>query len=220
MENGTGGLAPARPLTWQVEYPGQDPEAQKDKLVWEVQVSERDVRALVPLVQVGAPPLPVSPPVPSLLRGALSPALPAGAGAAEHGPADRRPPRGAGDVGDGGGRGRRGRGDRAAGLRVGRQAGAAGERGPGPPGATPQGAASPLPLRVSPPQVADSCDAVFVGGKESRGARGARVDFWSRRLHASLLFTVWAPLLPLRIQLGDTTLEQLRGWRLPGATER
>lgn len=56
VENGTGGLAPgglARPLTWQVEYPGQDPEAQKDKLVWEIQVSERDVRALVPLVQVG-----------------------------------------------------------------------------------------------------------------------------------------------------------------------
>ncbi|NXU21123.1 T132A protein, partial [Pardalotus punctatus] len=51
VENGTGGLAPARPLTWQVEYPGQDPEAQKDKLVWEIQVSERDVRALVPLVQ-------------------------------------------------------------------------------------------------------------------------------------------------------------------------
>lgn len=55
VENGTGGLAPARPLTWQVEYPGQDPEAQKDKLVWEIQVSERDVRALVPLVQVGDP---------------------------------------------------------------------------------------------------------------------------------------------------------------------
>ncbi|NXX73356.1 T132A protein, partial [Spizella passerina] len=51
VENGTGGLAPARPLTWQVEYPGQDPEAQKDKLVWEIQVSERDIRALVPLVQ-------------------------------------------------------------------------------------------------------------------------------------------------------------------------
>lgn len=55
VENGTGGQAPARPLTWQVEYPGQDPEAQKDKLVWEVQVSEPDMRVLVPLVQVGAP---------------------------------------------------------------------------------------------------------------------------------------------------------------------
>ena len=75
VENGTGGLAPARPLTWQVEYPGQDPEAQKDKLVWEIQVSERDVRALVPLVQVGAPPpWPCSPPAP--WGNALSPALP------------------------------------------------------------------------------------------------------------------------------------------------
>lgn len=74
MENGTGGLAPARPLTWQVEYPGQDPEAQKDKLVWEIQVSERDVRALVPLVQVGAPP-PWTP-TPPLWGRELSPALP------------------------------------------------------------------------------------------------------------------------------------------------
>ncbi|NXN60640.1 T132A protein, partial [Rynchops niger] len=67
VENGTGGLAPARPLTWQVEYPGQDPEAQKDKLVWESQVADRDVRALVPLVQVGDTPtsIPHAPPAPS-----------------------------------------------------------------------------------------------------------------------------------------------------------
>lgn len=52
VENGTGGLASNRPVTWQVEYPGQDPEAEKDKMVWEIQVSERDVRALVPLVKV------------------------------------------------------------------------------------------------------------------------------------------------------------------------
>lgn len=43
------------------------------------------------------------------------------------------------------------------------------------------------------------------------------MDFWFRRLHASLLFTVWVPLLPLRIELTDTTLEQVRGWRVPGA---
>ncbi|XP_066853966.1 LOW QUALITY PROTEIN: transmembrane protein 132A [Anser cygnoides] len=166
VENGTGGLAPARPLTWQVEYPGQDPEAQKDKLVWEVQVSERDVRALVPLVQelelVNTAPLTGVPrAVPVTLV-----TVEAGGGVAE--------------------------------------------------------VTEPLGCESADKQVlqvADSCDAVFVGGKESRGARGARVDFWSRRLHASLLFTVWAPLLPLRIQLGDTTLEQVRGWRLPGATE-
>ncbi|KAL7991991.1 hypothetical protein Chor_016247, partial [Crotalus horridus] len=51
VENGTGALAATRPVTWQVEYPGQDPEAEKDKMVWEIQVSERDVRALVPLVK-------------------------------------------------------------------------------------------------------------------------------------------------------------------------
>ncbi|NXW51329.1 T132A protein, partial [Nyctiprogne leucopyga] len=166
VENGTGGLAPARPLTWQVEYPGQDPEAQKDKLVWEIQVSERDVRALVPLVQeleiLNTAPLtgvPRAVPVKLVM-------VEAGGGVTE--------------------------------LTE-------------PPGCE---SADKQVLQVS-----DTCDAVFVGGKESRGARGARVDFWSRRLHASLRFTVWAPLLPLRVQLGDTTLEQVRGWRLPGGPE-
>lgn len=46
-----------------------------------------------------------------------------------------------------------------------------------------------------------------------------RVDFWWRRLRASLRLTVWAPLLPLRVELSDTTLEQVRGWRVPGAAE-
>ncbi|KAM6274047.1 transmembrane protein 132A [Porphyrio hochstetteri] len=166
VENGTGGLAPVRPLTWQVEYPGQDPEAQKDKLVWEIQVSERDVRALVPLVQESeilntAPLTGVPRAVPVKLV-----AVEAGGGVAE--------------------------------LTE-------------PPGCE---SADKQVLQVS-----DACDMVFVGGKESRGARGARVDFWSRRLHASLRFTIWAPLLPLRVQLDDTALEQVRGWRLPGGPE-
>ncbi|NXP69774.1 T132A protein, partial [Ramphastos sulfuratus] len=166
VENGTGSLAPVRPLTWQVEYPGQDPEAQKDKLVWEVQVSERDVRALVPLVQeleiLNTAPLtgvPRSVPVRLVM-------VAAGGGITEL---------------------------------------------PDPPRCE---AADKQVLQVS-----DSCDAVFVGGKESRGARGARVEFWWRRLHASLSFSVWAPLLPLRVQLGDTVLEQVRGWRLPASTD-
>ncbi|NWY54658.1 T132A protein, partial [Chionis minor] len=159
VENGTGGLAPARPLTWQVEYPGQDPEAQKDKLVWEIQVSERDVRALVPLVQEleilnTAPLTGVPRAVPVKLV-----AVEAGGGVAE----------------------------------------------------------------LTEPPGCESADkqVLQVSGTpgESRGARGARVDFWSRRLHASLRFTVWAPLLPLRVQLGDTALEQVRGWRLPGGPE-
>lgn len=47
-----GGVAVTRPVTWQLEYPGQAPEAEKDKMVWEILVSERDIRALVPLAKV------------------------------------------------------------------------------------------------------------------------------------------------------------------------
>ncbi|NWR95468.1 T132A protein, partial [Furnarius figulus] len=161
VENGTGG--PARPLTWQVEYPGQDPESQKDKLVWEIQVAEREIRALVPLVQeleiLNTAPLTG---IPRVIPVKLV-AVEAGGGVSEL--------------------------------------------------ADPVGCESADKQVL---QVSDSCDMVFVGGRESRGARGARVDFWARRLHAELSFNVWAPLLPLRVQLGDPALEQLRGWRRPG----
>ncbi|XP_030416758.1 transmembrane protein 132A isoform X2 [Gopherus evgoodei] len=165
VENGTRGLASTRPVTWQVEYPGQDPEAEKDKMVWEIQVSERDVRALVPLVKeqeiVNTAPLT-----------GIPQAVPVKLVAVEMGGAV---------------------------FEVTEQMGCE--------------SANKQVLKVT-----DACDSVYVGGKESRGARGARVDFWFRRLHASLLFTVWVPLLPLRVELTDTTLEQVRGWRVPDAT--
>lgn len=57
VDNGTsGGVAVTRPVTWQLEYPGQAPDAEKDKMVWEILVSERDIRALVPLAKVRGPP--------------------------------------------------------------------------------------------------------------------------------------------------------------------
>ncbi|XP_028593318.2 transmembrane protein 132A isoform X1 [Podarcis muralis] len=163
VENGTGGLASNRPVTWQVEYPGQDPEAEKDKMVWEIQVSERDVRALVPLVKEQ-----------EIVNTALLTGIP-------HSVPVK--------------------------LVVVETGGAVSE-------VTDQMGCESSNKQVL--QVSDVCDAVYVGGKESRGARGVRVDFWYRRLHASLLFTVWAPLLPLRIELTDTSLEQVRGWRVPG----
>ncbi|XP_026538359.1 transmembrane protein 132A [Notechis scutatus] len=163
VENGTGALAATRPVTWQVEYPGQDPEAEKDKMVWEIQVSERDVRALVPLVKEQ-----------EIVNTALLTGIPQSV-----------PVR----------------------LVVVETGGAVSE-------VTQQMGCESSNKQVL--QVSDVCDAVYVGGKESRGARGVRVDFWHRRLHASLLFTVWAPLLPLRIELTDTSLEQIRGWRVPG----
>lgn len=60
---------------------------------------------------------------------------------------------------------------------------------------------------------------MFAAGTESQGAKGVRVDFWWRRLRASLRLTVWTPLLPLRIELTDATLEQVRGWRVPGPAD-
>ncbi|XP_074854097.1 transmembrane protein 132A [Carettochelys insculpta] len=163
VENGTSGLASTRPVTWQVEYPGQDPEAEKDKMVWEIQVSERDVRALVPLVKeqeiVNTAPLT-----------GIPQEVPVKLVAVETGGAV---------------------------FEVTEQMGCE--------------SANKQVLKVT-----DTCNAVYVGGKENRGARGARVDFWFRRFHASLLFTVWVPLLPLRVELTDTTLEQVRSWRVPG----
>ncbi|XP_032270215.1 transmembrane protein 132A isoform X1 [Phoca vitulina] len=167
VENGTsGGVAVTRPVTWQLEYAGQAPEAEKDKMVWEILVSERDVRALVPLAKaeelVNTAPL--------------------------TGEARRVPVRLV-TVDSGG-----------ALVEVTEQIGCE--------------SANTQVLQVS-----ETCDAVFVSGKESRGARGVRVDFWWRRLRTSLRLTVWAPLLPLRIELTDTTLEQVRGWRVPGPAE-
>lgn len=53
VDNGTsGGPAVTRPVTWQLEYPGQAPDTEKDKMVWEILVAERDIRALVPLAKV------------------------------------------------------------------------------------------------------------------------------------------------------------------------
>ncbi|XP_036061452.1 transmembrane protein 132A isoform X1 [Onychomys torridus] len=167
VENSTGGgVAVTRPVTWQLEYPGQAPEAEKDKMVWEILVSERDIRALIPLTKAEelvntAPLTGVTQRIPVRLvtvdsGGALEEVT-------EH------------------------IGCESANTQV--------------------------------LQVSEACDAVFVAGQESRGAKGVRVDFWWRRLRASLKLTVWAPLLPLRIELTDTTLEQIRGWRVPGPAE-
>ncbi|XP_069421497.1 transmembrane protein 132A isoform X2 [Ovis canadensis] len=167
VENGTsGGVAVTRPVTWQLEYPGQAPEAEKDKMVWEILVSERDIRALVPLAK--AEELVNTAPLTGVLR---------------------RVPVRLVTVDSGG-----------ALVEVTEHIGCE--------------SANTQVLQVS-----EACDAVFVSGKESRGARGVRVDFWWRRLRASLRMTVWAPLLPLRIEVTDTTLEQVRGWRVPGPAE-
>ena len=74
--------------------------------------------------------------------------------------------------------------------------------------------------RTSPPsplswQVSDHCDYVFVNGKEMKGKVDVVVNFTYQHLSAPLHVTVWVPRLPLQIEVSDTELSQIKGWRVP-----
>lgn len=64
-------------------------------------------------------------------------------------------------------------------------------------------------------QVSDHCDYIFVNGKEMKGKVDAVVNFTYQYLSAPLHITVWVPRLPLQIEVSDTELSQIKGWRVP-----
>ncbi|XP_040842798.1 transmembrane protein 132D [Ochotona curzoniae] len=64
-------------------------------------------------------------------------------------------------------------------------------------------------------KVSDRCDHVFVNGKETKGKVDVAVNFTYQHLSAPLHVTVWAPRLPLHIEVSDTELSQIKGWRVP-----
>ncbi|KAK1328235.1 LOW QUALITY PROTEIN: hypothetical protein QTO34_011802 [Cnephaeus nilssonii] len=64
-------------------------------------------------------------------------------------------------------------------------------------------------------KVSDRCDYVFVNGKEMKGKVDAVVTFTYQHLSAPLHVTVWVPRLPLQIEVSDTELSQIKGWRVP-----
>ncbi|CAH2295708.1 transmembrane 132D [Pelobates cultripes] len=64
-------------------------------------------------------------------------------------------------------------------------------------------------------KVSDRCDYVFVNGKEMKGKVKAIVNFTYQHFKASLEMTVWVPRLPLQIEVTDTELNQIKGWRVP-----
>uniref|UniRef100_A0A674K544 Transmembrane protein 132C n=1 Tax=Terrapene triunguis TaxID=2587831 RepID=A0A674K544_9SAUR len=64
-------------------------------------------------------------------------------------------------------------------------------------------------------KVSDRCDYVFVNGKEMKGQVDAVVNFTYQYLSAPLQITVWVPRLPLQIDISDTELSQIKGWRVP-----
>ncbi|XP_055511639.1 transmembrane protein 132C-like [Leucoraja erinacea] len=64
-------------------------------------------------------------------------------------------------------------------------------------------------------KVSDRCDYILVNGKEMRGKVNAVVNFTYEHLSAPLEVTVWVPRLPLQIEVSDTELSQIKGWRVP-----
>lgn len=71
-------------------------------------------------------------------------------------------------------------------------------------------------ISPSPPtQVSDRCDYVFVNGKEMKGKVKMMVNFTYGHLGAQLELCVWIPRLPLQIEVSDTELNQIKGWRVP-----
>ncbi|XP_006894743.1 PREDICTED: transmembrane protein 132D [Elephantulus edwardii] len=64
-------------------------------------------------------------------------------------------------------------------------------------------------------KVSDRCDYVFVNGKEMKGRLNVVVNFTYQHLHGALEMTVWVPQLPLHIEVSDTELHQIKGWRVP-----
>lgn len=72
-----------------------------------------------------------------------------------------------------------------------------------------------LSLQVSP-----NCDQVLVNGKEMRGRQSLTVNFSYLHLWAQLQLTVWVPKLPLQIEVSDTELSQVKGWRVPITTNK
>uniref|UniRef100_A0A1A8RYH9 Transmembrane protein 132C n=2 Tax=Nothobranchius TaxID=28779 RepID=A0A1A8RYH9_9TELE len=69
-------------------------------------------------------------------------------------------------------------------------------------------------------KVSSNCDQVFVNGKEVRGRQSLAVNFTYLHLSAQLLLTVWVPKLPLQIDVSDTDLSQVKGWRVPITTNK
>ncbi|XP_062487601.1 transmembrane protein 132B-like isoform X1 [Pezoporus occidentalis] len=64
-------------------------------------------------------------------------------------------------------------------------------------------------------KVSDSCDSIFVNGKEMKSKVDTIVNFTYQHFTTQLEVTVWVPRLPLQIEISDTELSQIKGWRIP-----
>ncbi|OXA52948.1 hypothetical protein Fcan01_12010 [Folsomia candida] len=64
-------------------------------------------------------------------------------------------------------------------------------------------------------KVSSSCTSVYVDGSEIRGSTNATIAIKYGTYEGSAQFTVWMPEFPLDVQLTDSKLNQIKGWRVP-----
>ncbi|KAM7369151.1 hypothetical protein PAMP_013444 [Pampus punctatissimus] len=67
-------------------------------------------------------------------------------------------------------------------------------------------------------KVSERCDYVYVNGNEIRGKTRVMLNFTYGFLSTQLEMSVWMPRLPLRIDVADPELSQIKGWRVPVTT--
>ncbi|XP_059883858.1 transmembrane protein 132B isoform X2 [Delphinus delphis] len=68
--------------------------------------------------------------------------------------------------------------------------------------------------------VSNGCDSIFANGKEMKSKVDTIVNFTHQHFTSQLEVTVWAPRLPLQVDISDTELSQIKGWRIPVASNR
>ncbi|XP_078524151.1 transmembrane protein 132B-like [Lissotriton helveticus] len=69
-------------------------------------------------------------------------------------------------------------------------------------------------------KVTEECDSIFVNGKEMKSKVDAVVNFTYQHFTAQLEMVVWVPRLPLQLEISDTELSQVKGWRIPTAPNK
>ncbi|XP_055405925.1 transmembrane protein 132B [Bubalus kerabau] len=69
-------------------------------------------------------------------------------------------------------------------------------------------------------KVSNGCDSIFVNGKEMKSKVDTIVNFTHQHFTSQLEVTVWVPRLPLQVEISDTELSQIKGWRIPVASNR
>ncbi|KAL6469776.1 hypothetical protein MHYP_G00208950 [Metynnis hypsauchen] len=64
-------------------------------------------------------------------------------------------------------------------------------------------------------KVSERCESVYMNGEETRGRVRMMVNFTYSYLSAQLEVSVWMPRFPLQIDMSDSELSQIKGWRVP-----